>query len=60
MDLHGSGPIEQALRRVGQLLDSDGHGYAIVILGGAALNLLGIIDRPTSDVDILAFAETTG
>jgi hypothetical protein len=27
-----------------------------VVLGGAALNLLGLIERGTSDVDILAFA----
>lgn len=56
MDLTGSSEIEQALQRVGQLLAYEGHSYAIVVLGGAALNLLGIVQRPTSDVDILAFA----
>lgn len=56
MDLKGDSDIENALRRVGELLDADGHAYAIVILGGAALNLLGIVQRPTTDVDILAFA----
>jgi hypothetical protein len=58
MDLTGSGEIDEALGRVGELLAFEGQRYAIVILGGAALNLLGIIDRPTSDVDILAFADT--
>ena len=58
MDLIGSGDIEDALRRVGELLAFERASYAIVILGGAALNLLGVIDRPTSDVDILAFADT--
>lgn len=60
MDLSGSSEIEDALRRVGELLSYEGHSYAIVILGGAALNLLGIVERPTSDVDILAFASDEG
>ncbi|MGQ0648143.1 MAG: hypothetical protein ACT4P7_11265 [Gemmatimonadaceae bacterium] len=55
MDLDPS-DLEQALRRVGELLDAVDEHYAIVILGGAALNLLGIVPRPTTDVDILAFA----
>lgn len=56
MDLAGTSDLEQALRRVGELLDAEGERYAIVILDGAALNLLGIVARPTTDVDILAFA----
>ncbi len=48
--------IEQALRRVGELLAARGASYAIVIVGGAALNLLGIVARSTRDVDVLAFA----
>lgn len=56
MDLAGSSHIDEALGRVGELLAFEGHADAIVVLGGAALNLLGIAERPTSDVDILAFA----
>lgn len=41
---------------VGELLAAEGKEYAVVILGGAALNLLGIVQRTTTDVDILAFA----
>jgi hypothetical protein len=48
--------IGDALRKVGELLALDGESYAIVIVGGAALNLLGIVHRLTKDVDILAFA----
>ena len=33
-----------------------GTSNAVTILGGAALNMLGIVERSTSDVDILAFA----
>ncbi len=57
MDFKGRGDIEEALGRVGQLLAAEGHEYAIVVLGGAALDLLGIVDRDTGDVDILAFAK---
>ncbi len=48
--------MDEALRLVGELLAAAGHEYAITILGGAALNLLGIVKRTTSDVDILGFA----
>lgn len=56
MDLTDHTDIEQALELVGELLASDGHSFAVVVLGGAALNLLGIVERATTDVDILAFA----
>ena len=56
MEFSGSVAIDDSLRRVGELLAYGGHSYAIVILGGAALNLLGIVERPTTDVDIPAFA----
>ncbi len=58
--LDGSADIQQALRRVGELLDAAGQPYAVVIVGGAALNLLGIVSRVTRDVDILAFARRRG
>jgi len=57
MELTGPGDVNEALRLVGELLAAEGHHYAVAILGGAALNLLGIVDRTTTDVDILAFAE---
>lgn len=56
MDLSDHKAIEEALRLVGELLDAEGEEFAIVILGGAALNLLGIISRTTTDVDIVAFS----
>jgi hypothetical protein len=42
---------------VGELLEAEGVTYRIVIIGGAAINLLGFVQRVTTDVDILAFAE---
>ncbi|HVH08418.1 MAG TPA: DUF6036 family nucleotidyltransferase, partial [Gemmatimonadales bacterium] len=58
--LGGSADIEQAFRRVGELLEAAGHSYAIVIIGGAALALLDVVARTTRDVDILAFATRRG
>lgn len=48
--------IERALHAVGALLASSGERIGIVVLGGAALNLLGVIARATRDVDIVALA----
>jgi hypothetical protein len=48
--------IERALTAVGELLDAQGERAHIVILGGAALNLLGVVRRATRDVDVLAIA----
>lgn len=56
MDLLGPGDIEKALQLVGELLASGGHEYAIVVVGGAAMNMLGVVERSTADVDIVAFA----
>lgn len=56
MDLSGAADVGEALTLVGELLAAEGYEYAVVILGGAALNLLGIVERSTADVDILAFA----
>lgn len=50
----------RALQALGELLEARGEHFAIVVIGGAALNLLGIVDRATVDVDILAFARATG
>jgi hypothetical protein len=47
--------IAHALTAVGELLAADGEAYAIVIIGGAALNLMGIVRRATRDVDILGW-----
>jgi hypothetical protein len=40
--------IRAALQAVGELLSADGHHVSLLIVGGAGLNLLGIIERATS------------
>jgi hypothetical protein len=37
--------IEKALDALGELLTAEGTEFGIVVLGGAALNLLGIVER---------------
>lgn len=57
--LYGS-DIGNALQAVGELLAADDQRIGIVVIGGAALNLLGIVDRATRDVDIVAVTEVPG
>jgi len=51
--------LEAPLRAIGDLLDRRGHAAAIVIVGGTALNLLGIVSRTTRDVDVIAVGNLT-
>lgn len=46
--------IEQALTTLGELLESRSVACEIVVVGGGALQLLGIIMRPTKDLDVVA------
>ncbi|HEY0151136.1 MAG TPA: hypothetical protein VGB92_04000 [Longimicrobium sp.] len=49
-------PIEEALSAAGGLLEVDGEHIAIIVVGGATLNLLGVVHRSTRDVDVIARA----
>lgn len=55
--LENAQSTERALQALGELLEARGEHFAIVIIGGAALNLLEIVQRVTQDVDIIAFAQ---
>jgi hypothetical protein len=46
--------LETALDLLGRLLAEQGIEYEIVVIGGSALLLLGLIQRPTKDLDVLA------
>lgn len=50
-----SSQLENALSAVGELLEVRGVELGIVVVGGASLNLLGLVERTTSDVDVIAF-----
>jgi hypothetical protein len=51
-----SAGLETALQAVGDLLAAEGESADVVVVGGATLNLLGIISRFTRDVDVIAQA----
>jgi hypothetical protein len=48
--------LDRALRALGELLERRKATAAIVVVGGTALNLLGIVQRSTRDVDVIAVA----
>ena len=49
--------LSEALTLLGSDLHRHGLEYELVAVGGSALLLLGVISRPTRDVDIVAFVE---
>ena len=49
--------LEQALEVLGQLLRDRGHYYEVIAIGGGGLLLLGLIDRMTKDLDLVARLE---
>jgi hypothetical protein len=59
-NLAGRAAIEAALTTVGERLALANEFCAIVVVGGAAMNLHGIVERPTIDVDVLARADPNG
>lgn len=55
MNLTDASAIDRALSLLAVALDSQGAAAVeLVVIGGAALNVLGIRIRPTRDVDVLA------
>lgn len=49
--------LERGLAAVGDLLAAEGVEIGIIVAGGTALNLLGIVQRTTNDVDVLAILQ---
>ena len=50
----------RGLDALGDLLASRGQSYSCVVAGGASLAALGVIDRPTGDVDVMAVRDESG
>lgn len=46
--------LVEALEALGGLLESRGEEHDLVLIGGGALLLLGAIERPTKDLDVVA------
>jgi hypothetical protein len=53
----GLGSLEEALEVLGQLLSDRGFYYEVVAVGGGGLLLLGLIDRTTKDLDVVALVK---
>lgn len=51
--------LEHALDLLGQLLQDRGHHFEVAAIGGGGLLLIGIIDRPTKDLDLVALVDGT-
>lgn len=49
--------LERVLSAVGELLSAEDSRVAVVVVGGAALALLGFVSRGTFDIDVIARAE---
>ena len=49
--------LRAALAALGEILAARDLRYEVVVVGGAGLALLGVIDRPTKDVDVVATRE---
>ncbi|NBF39496.1 MAG: hypothetical protein GVY14_03685 [Spirochaetes bacterium] len=50
----GSKELDEVLAAVGDLLEANDERIGIVVVGGASLDLLGLIERTTGDVDVIA------
>lgn len=49
--------LDEALKTLGEVLGARGQTYEIVAIGGSSLMLLGLISRPTRDLDALALVD---
>jgi len=50
----GSGELKNVFSAVGELLEAQEERVGIVVVGGASLNLRGVVERTTGDVDVIA------
>lgn len=49
--------LRECLATLGAVLEDRGLSYELVVVGGGALNLCGLIRRPTKDIDVVARIE---
>ena len=54
----GETSFERPLAALGQLLAERGLHFELLVVGGGALQLLGLITRPTRDIDVVAVIES--
>jgi hypothetical protein len=49
--------LDRVLQALGDVLEARGLTYELVVVGGSSLLLLGLLERPTRDLDALAIVE---
>ena len=52
--------LEEALETLGAVLQEQRSPFELLAIGGSGLLLLGLIDRPTGDLDVIALMERGG
>jgi hypothetical protein len=53
-------PLFRGLEALGALLSARAQAYSCIVAGGASLAALGVIDRVTGDVDVMAVRKENG
>lgn len=48
--------LEEALALLGALLEERGEEIGLLVIGGNSLLMLGLVERPTADVDVVGLA----
>lgn len=51
---------EPSLALLGRILQGSGHRFGVVVVGGAALLMRGLITRATVDIDVIAMTSPDG
>jgi hypothetical protein len=54
--MFGLAQLEEALETLGAVLEGRGLSEGILVAGGSSLLLLGLISRPTADLDVIGLA----
>ncbi len=52
--------LDDALATLGALLEERGERAGVLVIGGASLLLLGVIERPTADIDVVGYPSSDG
>jgi hypothetical protein len=52
--------LGSVLAALGQVLQARERRFELVVIGGSALQALGLVARPTRDVDVVALREPSG
>lgn len=52
--------LDEALVTLGALLEERGEHFSALVIGGGSLLLLGVVERPTADIDVVGYPSAVG